>query len=91
MTIFHHKLITREVRVFGRWVNSSIIHDNMSSLIHNKCHPKSYHSDIEYHMPLNIPPTSCTHIDFKNWSFEELVMGVELNMCDVCVTLGQRK
>ena len=23
-------------------------------LIHKKCHPESYHSDIEYHMTLNI-------------------------------------
>ena len=23
------------------------------SLVHKQCHPKSYHSDIEYHMTLN--------------------------------------
>ena len=37
-----------------QWMNSSIIHDNVCKLIHKKCHPKSYHSDIIYHMILNI-------------------------------------
>ena len=35
-------------------MNSSIIHGRICSLIHKKCHPKSCHSDIEYHMILNI-------------------------------------
>ena len=35
-------------------MNSSIIHDNICSLGRKKCHPKSYHSDIEYHMTLNV-------------------------------------
>jgi len=35
-------------------MNSSIIHDNMCSLVHKKCHMKSYHSDIKYRMTLNI-------------------------------------
>ena len=35
-------------------MNSSIIHDNTCSLIHKKCHPKSYHSDIKYRLTLNI-------------------------------------
>ena len=38
----------------GQWMNSSIMHDNICSLIHKKCHPKSCHSDIKYHMTLNI-------------------------------------
>jgi hypothetical protein len=33
-------------------MNSPIIHDEICSLIHKKCHPKSYHSDIKYHMTL---------------------------------------
>ena len=33
-------------------MNSSIIHDTICKLIHKKCHPKSYHSDIKYHMTL---------------------------------------
>ena len=53
MTIFHHKLLTREGRVFVQWMNSSIIHDNICSLIHKKCHSKKYNSDIKYHMTLN--------------------------------------
>ena len=39
---------------FGQWMNSSIIHDNICSVIHKKCHPKSCHSDIKHHMTLNI-------------------------------------
>ena len=39
---------------FGQWMSSSIIHDNICSLIHKNCHPKSYHIDIKYHMILNI-------------------------------------
>ena len=30
----------------GQWMNSSIIHDNIYSLIHETCHPKSFHNDI---------------------------------------------
>ena len=56
MTIFHHKLLAREGRVLANgWAHpSSIIHDNICSVIHKKCHPKSYHSDIKCHMTLNI-------------------------------------
>ena len=53
MTIFITKLLTREGRYFGQWMNSSIIHDNIRSFIHKNCHPESYHSDIKYHMTLN--------------------------------------
>ena len=31
-----------------------IIHDSICSLVNKECHPKSYHSDIKYHMTLNI-------------------------------------
>jgi hypothetical protein len=31
-----------------------IIHDNICSLIHMKCHPESHHGDIKYHMTPNI-------------------------------------
>ena len=53
MTTFHHKLLTKKV---GRWqwMNSSAIRDNICSLIHKKRHPKGYHSDIKYHMTLDI-------------------------------------
>ena len=34
-------------------MNSSIIHNNICSAIHKRCHRKSYHSDIKYHMTLN--------------------------------------
>ena len=50
--MFHHKLLTREGRVFGQWMNSSIIHDSMCSLMHKRCHPKGYHRDIRYHVTL---------------------------------------
>ena len=39
---------------FGQWMNSSILHDNISSLTHKKCHPKSTRGDIKYHMKMNI-------------------------------------
>ena len=35
-------------------MNSSIIHDNICSLIHEKCHPKRYLSDIKYHTTLSV-------------------------------------
>ena len=54
MIMFHHKLLTRGSRVSGQWVHSSISHDNICSLIHKKCHPKSYYSDRIYCMTLNI-------------------------------------
>ena len=54
MTILHYKMLTREGSVFGQWLNSSTIHNNIGSLIHKKCHPKIYHSDTDYHMTLNI-------------------------------------
>ena len=52
MTIFHRTLLRRGYG-FGQWINSSIIHDSIRKLIHKKCHLKSYHIDIEYHMTLN--------------------------------------
>ena len=53
MTILHHKLLTKKV---GFWPINELIHhhDNICSLIHKKCHPKSYHNDIKWHMTLNI-------------------------------------
>ena len=60
ITILHHKLLIREGRVL---VNGSIIHDNICSLIHKKCHPGSYHSGIKFRMTLNIifivAPSNC--------------------------------
>ena len=54
MIIFHHKLLTIEgpCRVVDQRSNSSIIHVNIC--IRKKYHPKSYLSDIKYHMILNI-------------------------------------
>jgi hypothetical protein len=46
--------LTKEGRGLGQSMNSSIIHKNNCPLIHKKCHPKSYHSDIKYHMTPNI-------------------------------------
>jgi hypothetical protein len=54
MTIFHYKFVDKRRYGLGKWMNSSIIHDNNCSLIHKKCHPKSYHSDLKYHMTINI-------------------------------------
>jgi hypothetical protein len=38
-------------------MNSANIHDNICPLIHKQCHPKGYHTDIKYHMTLNITVT----------------------------------
>ena len=47
------QVVDRRRYGFGQWMNSSIIHENICSLIHKMCHPKSYHSDIKYHMIIN--------------------------------------
>jgi len=38
----------------GFWAVAEFIHHPWRSLIHKKCHPKSYHRDIKYHITLNI-------------------------------------
>ena len=41
VTIFHHKLLTREGKALAStWINSSTIHDNICSLVHRICYPK---------------------------------------------------
>ena len=57
--IYYSNIFERQVddkirQGFGQWMNSSIIHDNICSLICERFHPKSYQSDIKYHMTLNI-------------------------------------
>ena len=43
-----------KIGFFGPMDDELIHHpSNICSLIHKKCHPKSYHSDIKYHMTLN--------------------------------------
>ena len=76
MTIFHHNLLARGCRGFGQWTNSSIIHGNVCSLIHKKCHPKSCHSDIKYHMTLNIvfSASVCEHAQFVLVSSKRLLL-----------------
>ena len=54
MTIYQHKLLRRQSRVVGQWMNSFIIHDNICSLIHKKCHVRNYLHEINYHMTLNM-------------------------------------
>ena len=54
MTIFHHKLLTREIRVLAdEWIRPSS-KKYICSLIQKISHPKSYHSGIKYHTTLNI-------------------------------------
>ena len=47
------QVVHKRKQGFGQRRNSSTVHDNTCSLIHNKCHPKSHHSDINYHIILN--------------------------------------
>ena len=54
MTIFLHNVADKKGRVLANGMNSSIIHDNICNLIHKKYHPKSYHSDIKYHMTFSV-------------------------------------
>ena len=35
-------------------MNPSIIPESICKLIHEKCHLKSYYSDVKYHMTLNV-------------------------------------
>ena len=42
--------------------DSYTIHDNICRPFHKKCHPKSYHSDIKFHMTLQIIFTVASHI-----------------------------
>jgi hypothetical protein len=61
---------------FGKWMNSSVIHNNICSLSHKKCHPKNYSSGIKYHVTLNnIYSVVCTlSLLFKVVLTPELVM-----------------
>ena len=52
MTIFSPQVVDK--RGYCQWMNSSVIHDSICSLIHKKCQPKRYHSDIKYHLTRNI-------------------------------------
>ena len=56
MTIFDHKLLTRECMVFvNGWTRLLLMqYNNICSLIHEKCHPKNYHGDVKYHTTINI-------------------------------------
>ena len=49
-----HKTTNHKSRHDTDNLKSPIIHDNICSFIHKKCHPKSYHSDIKSLMTLNI-------------------------------------
>jgi hypothetical protein len=53
ISIIHDKLLTIEGRGFTNGC-SSIIHNDICSLIHRMYYPKSCHSDIKYCMTLNI-------------------------------------
>ena len=68
MTIYLHKLLARR-QGFGQWTNSSTFHNNIFSFNHEKFHLESYHSDIKYHMTLNIifsVPTNFVHREHRH-------------------------
>ena len=52
--IFHHKLLTREGRVWANGWNYPSSMTIFVKLVQKKFHPKSDHKDIKYHMTLNI-------------------------------------
>jgi len=68
---------------FGQWMNSSIIHANICSLILMKCYPKSYHSDIKYHMKLFVVVTGLGCKLEKNikWSLSLLTLDCRVKVC----------
>ncbi len=57
VSIIHDNISSQDVNKrrhgFNKWMNSFIIHDISCPLIHQKCHPRSYHSDTTYFMRLN--------------------------------------
>ena len=74
-------------------MDSSIIHDNIYSLIHKKSCTKSYHSDIKYHMTLNIiysvavdsPHSLSPRPEARGWILTEFMI---CNILECCCTLG---
>ena len=54
MTFISSQVANKRMEGFGQWTHSSIIHDNICSITHKKCHHKSYHNDIKYHIILLI-------------------------------------
>ena len=59
-------------------MSSSIIHDNICSLIHKKRHPKSYHSDINYHITLNIIFSIAIHL---NLGIDKKISNEQIMLC----------
>ena len=65
--------------ITGQWMNSSIIHDSICKLIHKKCHMKSYHSDIKYHMTLN----NILIVHNSSWTFQKCMKTHDLGLSSV--------
>ena len=85
MTIFHHKLMTREGRVLANGCTPpSIIHDSICSRIHKKCHPKSHHIDTKYHSLCHSQVPSVNKTSFFPSSY------VYLHMRPMMVTRGTK-
>jgi hypothetical protein len=69
----------------NQWMKSSVIHDTICSLIHKKCHPKSYHSDTKYHMTQNIIFSVVWPV--PSWPVaSEHMINVRGHPCTVCST-----
>ena len=66
---------------FGQHMNTSITHDNICEVIHKKCHPKSYHSNIKYHMTLYILFIVVLHWSRKNPSLTTLLSHMSPPFC----------
>ena len=63
----------------------TIIHDNICNFLYKKCHLQSYHSDIKYHMTLNITFS----VGLASWS----LIVASIDMCSkqflLCYSLLQ--
>ena len=77
MTIFHHKLLTRESRNLGQWMNLMIIHNGICSYFNKKCPQNSDHSNIRYNLTLNII-CSVVSMHTKEYNLvEKIIMSVK--------------
>ena len=65
------------------FIQNSITHDAIGNLLHEKCHLKSYHDDIEYYMVLYtltpiMSPLFIEHLDIVTQNFETKISSVKL-------------
>ena len=68
-------------------MNSFIIHDNISSLIHKKCHLKSCHSDIKQHTTTLTIIFSVPSFSYKHVTTECVVSMMSITLNNIYILL----